>query len=138
MDSHASNFDQPEAVVIAFIKAMNAWELFAAGNSKRERASASSGINREMDAVFSHFCTSKDRAFGHQGSFQSPPEYDPLREVVIKSTIESARKALVDTRREAVLSGGEYRYVLHRTDGKWLIDNLKFREDDGSYSKAIL
>ena len=138
MNLPACRFDDPKAVVATFIRAMNAWELFASGLSKEDGITSRATVKEEVDAVFACFCTQKDRPYGRLGSFQSPPEYDPDHEEIIGFTIESSKKAFVDTRREAVLGGGEYRYALHLSDGKWLIDNLKFKEPDGSYSKAIL
>jgi len=138
MDPHECDYENPESVVAAFIRAMNAWELFAARHQKKEGSTPWPVVNREMGQVFSRYCTPKERPFGRQGSFQSPPEYDPAREEIVVARIESPMKALVDTRREAILGGGEYRYVLHRVGERWLIDNLKFKEEDGSFSKAIL
>jgi len=133
----ACRFDDPKTVVATFIRAMNAWELSAAGLTK-DGITSWPIIKQEVDTIFACFCTPKDRPCGRLGSFQSPPEYDPAHEEIIDFTMESPKKSFVDTRREAVLGGGEYRYVLHLCDGKWLIDNLKLKEPDGSYSKAML
>ena len=138
MDLPKCDFDDPEAVVASFVRAMNAWELEAAGLPKEDRADSWAEVRQKMDSVFAEFCTSEDRPYGRQGAFQSPPEYDPAREEVFRVTLESPKKAFVDTQRRAVLGGGEYRYVLHLCAGRWLIDNLKFKESDGSFSKAIL
>jgi hypothetical protein len=132
------DFGKPEAVVAAFIRTMNSWELFAANLPKAEGLTQWEKIDQQMDAIFAQYCTPKERKQGRQSSFQSPPEYDPKQEAIISTHIETATEAFVDTRRDVVLGCGNYRYVLHRKDGRWLIDNLKFRERDGSYSRAIL
>ena len=73
-----------------------------------------------MDAVFTMYCTARDRPYGRQASFQRPPEYDPERETITRTEI-LRNKAFVDTERVAVLGGGSYRYVLHKVAGRWLI-----------------
>jgi len=91
-----------------------------------------------MDSVFSRFCTLKERKLGRQGSFSKPPEYDPDKEEILDSEVDQARKrAYVITYRRATLGGGRHRYLLIRTDAKWLIDSLK-RETNGEWQNAIL
>lgn len=136
-----SEAKEPSQVVADFIQAMHEWELasWAARHACRDSGDPSSyqaGVAEACDLVFGAHCTSKDRPHGRQGSFSKPPEYDPAREVIGATSIDGDA-ATVDTTREAVLGGGNFRYVLHLVGGNWLIDNLKV-ERDGKWCKAIL
>jgi NTF2 fold immunity protein len=131
----------PEAVVSAFIHAMNGWELNAWEASRRARdtpdpASYWLEVKAGIDLVFAEYCTSRDRPEGRHASFQRPPEYDPNVERIIGFEL-AGDKAYVDTERQAPLGGGALRYTLHRRNGKWLIDSLKRKSGD-KWVRAIL
>lgn len=134
------NYDDPTSVVCAFIAAMNKWEISCADASKSAKASGNQSdwkwVLGTMNDVFGIYCTFKPRPHGRQGSFQRPPEYDPEKEKIISSSIDGQR-SMVDTTREAVLGGGNYRYTLLRQAGQWRIDNVKFDEGE-SWRNAIL
>jgi NTF2 fold immunity protein of polymorphic toxin system component len=122
----------PEAVVEAFIQAMNDWERRAWRVSRAARDSADPSscwpeIRATMDAVFATYCTPHERPHGRQGSFQKPPQYDPRSERVVRAAIDQDR-AYVETDRVSPLGGGAHRYTLHRRAHRWLIDNVK-RQD---------
>lgn len=138
-----SDFDHPTSVVSAFIQAMNRWETesWQAERSCRttdDPFSYQADVRAKMDAIFSSFCTPKDRKYGRNGSFQKPPEYDPQHEKILETEIDENRKrAYVTTYREAVLGGGRHRYSLTRRGNRWLIDTLK-RERRGEWQSVIL
>ncbi len=131
----------PESIVMAFIHAMNEWELsaWAASRQAHDTSNPESywpDVTAGLEQVFAEFCTSRERLQGRQASFQRPPEYDPTSERIIASEI-IGDKAHVDTIREAPLGGGLLRYLLHRGSDKWLIDNVKQKSGD-TWIKAIL
>lgn len=127
----------PANVVRAFILDMNAWEIEA--NAARRRArdtpqpdSYQGAIQASVAEIFRRRCTDRVRGQGRvlNPSFQRPPEYDPRTETVQSETIDGPSRATVETRRDAILGGGRYRYTLHRRQGAWLIDSLQHFEDD--------
>ena len=100
----------PESIVMAFIHAMNEWELsaWAASRQAHDTSNPESywpDVTAGLEQVFAEFCTSRERLQGRQASFQRPPEYDPTSERIIASEI-IGDKAHVDTIREAPLGGG--------------------------------
>jgi hypothetical protein len=128
-------------VVAAFIRAMHEWELasWAAARACRDSDDPGSylaGVAEACSRIFKAYCTPRDRPYGRQNSFSRPPDYDPERETVGAQSIKG-RIATVDTTREAVIGGGEHRYVLHLVGGEWLIDNLKI-EQDGKWDRVNL
>ena len=125
-DQNSCDHSDPESVVLAFIAAMNRWEI-ACWEASRAAGDAydMASAKKTMDDVFDVYCTPKPRPYGRQGSFQKPPEYDPKNEKIIGTSIKG-RKSTVDTDRNAVLAGGKYRYTLFLKDGQWRIDNLKY------------
>jgi hypothetical protein len=116
---------EPEDVVRSFIVAMNRWEnesarIFDAWEITPEH------FNREaQEQVFNEFCTPKKRKYGRLGSFQQPPEYDPVLEDVMDSRTVSKSRVEVDTVRREMNTKTNYTYVLLKKGGAWLIDSLK-------------
>ena len=130
----------PEAVVMAFIEAMHAWEVDAWAESRRARGTPKAqdylvDVSAACDRVFARFCTARKRPQGRNASFSRPPEYDPATERVVATHIDG-NSAVVDTLRAALL-GGAFRYRLRRHAGAWLIDSVK-REQDGAWIPHIL
>jgi len=130
-----------EAVVAAFIRAMNTWEE----NAWRSMRAASEtwtpesywpGIVASLKLVFDEFCTDRERPNGRLGSYQHPPEYNPATEHV-RDSQSLGRKARVDTERRAILGGGTLRYTLVRRGDRWLIDNVKRRNGDGWHREIL-
>lgn len=135
------DYRSPASVVMAFIAAMNRWETesWQAMRAARNTITPDSyraEVNHRMIRIFQAYCTDKERPHGRTGSFQSPPECDPKKETVTSTTVEK-RKALVETTRQTVLGGGEYRYVLFMQADQWRIDNLKYKCGE-KWEKAIL
>lgn len=136
-------FNEPTSVVSAFIAAMNKWEIeswnaMQAARESEKPFSYQEGVSMRMKKIFDLYCTKKERKYGRLGSFQQPPVYDLSMEKIISIAIdEKSIKAVVESEREAILSGGKYRYVLFRKNGKWLIDNLK-HERNRKWERAIL
>jgi hypothetical protein len=136
------DFSDPESVVSCFIHAMHQWELDSHALSRSARnsedpSSYQSSVLASMVAISDRFCTPKPRTYGRNGSFQNPPEYDPQRESINECEIKGSR-ASVFTYRDSILGGGRYRYSLKRRANRWLIDTLKWFNEDGSESSAIL
>lgn len=132
-----SSHPEPEQVVQAFIRAMNAWEREAArisepfssggGVSATSHTAAQTRIDASLDEVFRSCCTerARTRPYRRHASYQIPPEYDPRLEKVVRRDIDGHR-ALVETLRDAPLGGGR-QYVLHRHGEAWRIDSVKRR-----------
>ncbi len=131
----------PEAVVGAFIAAMNRWELQAWEARRRARGTPTPEsywpeVTAALERVFAEFCTARKRKQDRAESFQKPPEYDPDTERIVASE-SSDDRAFVDTERQALLGGGRYRYTLHRKNGRWLVDNLQ-HHSEGKWVRCIL
>ncbi|NOS82559.1 MAG: hypothetical protein E8D46_00225 [Nitrospira sp.] len=140
-DASMHESSSPESVVTAFIHAMNEWEVsaWAARRQARDTSDPESywpEVSAKVERIFTKFCTPRERPYGRQASFQRPPEYEPKTEQIVGSEIVGA-KAHVDTERQAPLGGGSLRYVLHRHDDRWRIDNVKQKDRD-KWIKAIL
>ena len=132
----AEEGDDPATVVRKFIAAMHAWELSAAASAKLADAAGESfgdpkyGVLDRMAAVFAEYCTPKARPYGRNGSFATPPEYDPASEEILSTLVESPRRAVVETQRRSGF-GNRMLYVLARRKGRWLLDSAKFQIGGG-------
>lgn len=137
------NFDDPGSVVTSFITEMNSWEIAAWQAQRACRNSSDPGayqdaVLQEMNRIFRTYCTQRERKYGRQGSFQRPPEYDPITERISNVSInESQRRAYVTTERKITFAGGIYQYVLHKKRLQWLIDSLRY-DVDGKWQNHIL
>jgi hypothetical protein len=137
------NFEDPGSVVTSFITAMNSWEVAAweaqrACRDSSDPASYQVTVLQEMNRIFCTYCTLRERKYGRQGSFQRPPEYDPITEHIASVSVnESQRRAYVTTERQATFAGGIYQYVLQKIGGQWLIDSLRY-DVDGEWNSHIL
>ncbi len=136
------DYDDPASVVLCFIRAMHDWEseshrLRRAAKGTADPSSYKGAVLDLMNDVFRQFCTPKPRPYGRNGSFQNPPEYDPESESIVNSDVHGLTASVV-TCRNAIIGGGHYHYDLKRRGDCWLIDTLKFREDNGTESRAIL
>lgn len=137
--SDLPSFDgnDPESVVHTFIRAMNAWETYANRVSREQKAAAWPEIHRSQKIIFDAFCTQRDRKQGRLGSYQRPPEYDPDAEKVVGVEPVTSSKTHVVTERDAILGGGQYRYVLLRKRNRLFIDSVKFFDGD-KWQNSIL
>ena len=137
------DFNEPGSVVMAFIGAMNLWEIesWQASQAASEAGTPAAyleEVNLNMSQVFQAFCTPKERKNGRQGSFQHPPQYDPQNEKIESDSIaKNGKKAFVETQREAAFGGGAYRYTLTKPADRWLIDSVK-RLRDETWENAVL
>jgi hypothetical protein len=143
-DGPAGAGQEPADVVRGFIAAMNAWEIDAHAASRLARDSPQPDsyqgkIRAGVTAIFGCFCTDRERKQGRvlNPVFQKPPEYDPGSETVVSVTARNSSSIAVETKRDAILGGGRYRYLLRRGAGTWLIDNVQ-RFDGGTWRQHIL
>jgi hypothetical protein len=129
VDAKASNvdFSRPEAVVRGLIIAMNQFERNA------RRADSPATRLDMMNAVYDRFCTQKDRPYGRNGSYRTPPEYDPDAEYLIESKLVNQRRAEIITRNDD--EGVEYLYVLLRKAGSWRVDSKQYRLVGGRWGR---
>jgi hypothetical protein len=131
-----------ESVVTAFIRAMHEWELDAWRTERGARQGRDpepwTEIRAGQERVFAAYCTTRDRPYGRQASFQHPPEYDPAGEDVSGVEVRG-RTAQVETERRAPLGGGRRRYQLQARADRWLIDSVKGLADgSGRWENRIL
>ncbi|REK28190.1 MAG: hypothetical protein DWQ42_05590 [Planctomycetota bacterium] len=136
------NEQSPEKVLRGFISSMHRWELDAWARSRAVRdmpdpSSYQAEVMEKMKAIFAEFCTSKERPYGRQGSFQKPPEYDPHAEEVVEINHVSPHRTEITTQRSTGFSE-KRRYVLLKENGRWRIDNAKAVNEDGTTRQATL
>lgn len=129
IEQHPQSDESPQTIVESFICAMNAWELEAADLSRQCRNTSEPEaywpeIRKKLAVIHEQFLTPRKRVYASEPSFQRPPAYDPQKENICLVEVES-RQATVETHRKAVLGGGQYRYLLQKIAGKWLIDSVK-------------
>jgi hypothetical protein len=140
-DAYMHEASSPESIVTAFIHAMNEWER-SAWDARRQARDTSNPesywpeVTAGLEQVFAGFCTSRERPYGRQASFQRPPEYDPKTERIVGSEIVGD-KAHVETERQALFGGGPRRYVLRLRNDRWFIDHVK-QMSEGKWAKVIL
>lgn len=128
VDRNVSNVDDndPVSVVRGLILEMHRFEK-AAPQAKNVKE-----LLKLQDAVYQRFCTAKDRPYGRNGSYQSPPEYQPNNEYLIDCTYPNPRRAEVFTRNDKNIPT-EYLYVLLKKGGRWLVDSKKYRLVGGEW-----
>lgn len=119
----------PAEVVVAFINAMNAWEISCYERARKVRGTDSSEsewakFHIELLSIHALYLTLRKRVYAEQVSFQKPPGYDASKESVISCTIEG-KVALVQTMRVITLGSGQFQYKVRLIDSVWRIDNLK-------------
>ena len=143
-DSHPTDCEDPSRIVQSFISEMHAWETAA---SIAERATRETNrpdshwadVKATVDSIFMTYCTPKSRPYGRNASFRQPPEYNPDTEKITNVDFSAdGRRAFVDTFRDDPIEGGNRRYVLFRSGGKWLIDNVKLVDKGGTTAQLIL
>ncbi len=132
------DYSSPEHVLRSFVFAMNRFETQAAALYKASSTPGAtmSAIKVLMQAVFDAYCTPIERPYGRQGSFAMPPEYDPDGENLTQLALKGPRRAELVTRdkREEY----EFRYVLLKRGGRWLIDSKQRRLVGAKWNKAVL
>jgi hypothetical protein len=74
VETSQCDFDDPASVVLAFVAAMNGWEvrswqLQRACRDSDDPSSYQPDVLSEMAAIFALYCTPKERKFGRNGSF---------------------------------------------------------------------
>lgn len=137
--------EDPASIVTSFIKSMHGWELEAAAAKRLARAAgeeSNTGYAIEtLQAVFRQHCTTRasERPQGRLAApfFQKPPEYDPANERIVTTSSENPHTTTVETERTAVLGEGRYRYQLHKVDGGWLIDSVKYLQEEKWISHTL-
>jgi len=121
--------NSPHEVIVAFIDAMNAWEISCVERARKLRGTDSTEalwgpFREELLSIHALYLTSRKRVYAEQVTFQKPPKYDSSKESVISSSIEG-KTAVVQTRRVMLLGGGRYEYKLKLIDSFWKIDTVK-------------
>ena len=121
---------------------MHQWEVesWAASHAVKNNADPSSiftEIKDKQETIFEKFCTQKPRPYGRLGSFQKPPEYDPLHEYILDVTEERKGRVLIRTKQTTGFQETFQYVLLWRTSG-WRIDNKKIIDSDGSVHQHCL
>ncbi len=134
--------EQPEKVLLEFISQMNLWEKSASKAQREvkdtpEPDSYFPTIQKSLDAIFERYCTRKERPLGRQGSFCSPPEYDPEQEEMENVEKVSNKRVEIQTQRNSGFFEKRL-YVLIRKKDQWLIDHVKTIGEDGATERGIL
>lgn len=127
---HRQSDDSPQTTVESFISAMNAWELEATDLSRECRKTAEPEaywpeIKKKLAVIHEQFLKQRKRVYASEPTFQRPTAYDSQNENVTLVEVESLQ-ATVATYRNALIGGGQYRYILKKIEGKWLIDSVKY------------
>ncbi len=132
-----AEIDAAKAVLYAFFKAMNEWEVSYVRRQKAAGKQSKGGMvteevweacREDCRQIFSQYCTPKKRAYGRPENVSagSPPDYeaDPRQEPVTSIETPTRRRIVIETRQEFNV---KYRcqYVLLKKGDRWLIDNKK-------------
>ena len=119
------DYSDPRSVLLAFFTAMNAWEKECWQRRKEpDIVGRQTQAREEMEAIFEAYCTPKERKYGRLGSFSNPPEYDPVAETILSVT-EAKNRCQIETQQSTGFCHKNL-YVLHRKDGRWLVDNKQW------------
>ena len=141
------------AVVLAFVSAMNDWEIRRYYRSRvdhgyeftAERDSRLAGPMSadELDAqylsLFGQYCTDRKRKYGgFPGSFSAKGRYCGISENTVVEVIRPK-----PARIELICTGGEfpdqqYKFVVFKTDKGWLIDNAYTRNMKNEWDRCHL
>ncbi|GMU62578.1 MAG: hypothetical protein AMXMBFR34_43410 [Myxococcaceae bacterium] len=124
----------PSERVLAFIQAMNRWELDSWAAYRQVRSTPdptafSDQSARALGEIVREFCVAAQAEIHGATPFGRPPHHDPSTEQVVSERREPGGDALVETLRTgAVLGAGRYRYRLRKENGRWRILALEKEE----------
>lgn len=126
----------PDAMVLAFIGAHNAWEHYAwrVDQSHPHREMAGEAAQAAYAMLSWKFCLP---GHPHQPlAYGNEPTHDPARERIVDSQ-RTADTAVVRTAREKELGTqtvtDDYEYHLKHADGRWFVASVLYVCDDGKY-----
>ncbi|MFZ5987021.1 MAG: NTF2 fold immunity protein [Bacillota bacterium] len=140
-DIHQEEIDMALQVVLEFVERMNAWETKMYYHSriknnmfvKAEHENKFKGLNdddliNEYYSIIEDMCTKKKRVYGgHPTKYGKPPTYSGISiDAIIDSLFVKEDRIEIDTK-GGCFPDQEYKFVLFKRKGKWLIDNLKTR-----------
>ena len=130
--------NEPEEQLRRFIEAMEKWET-ETWKAMKEAERTSSPDSYEQAArqhlvtIFEEFCTPKRRAHGRieNLSVASPSDYC-TRNLNLAARQSTPRRAVFTATSSRRGIASKFVYVLLNQDGRWLVDNKKVINDDGS------
>lgn len=127
--------EDAQATLNNFIHAMSGWELFYY-HEVREKGMTSirEQMKKDLDEIFSNFCTLKERKQGRQVSLNcsDPPTYSPDEEILHNELLRN--KAIFVTQQHTGFEE-KYRYTLNFKSNEWRIDK---KERFSSYENKWL
>jgi hypothetical protein len=131
------DYSDPQAVLVAFFTAMNAWERerWKRRNEPDMQAEQARGL-AAMNQIFADHCTPKERKYGRLGSYSNPPEYDPKTEAILSVEVQG-KKAFIETQQSTGFSH-RCKYTLMLQDGRWLVDNKQWLDHEGKWCRCGL
>ena len=143
------NIQACEDAVVGYCQAINEWERIRSILGRIENGQSTSASDRESVAgltlqshceahkrIFERFIVPRDRKFGSSPGVPNSWSKEGSYYDVDPDTIRAVQFPAED-RAEVVaewgfqLPGGTTMFVLKRTNGTWLIDNLKIAVDNG-------
>jgi len=132
--------DQPEERLRLFIIAMEKWESESWQAMKQaERTSNPKSYEdparRRLIAIFQEFCTPKERPYGRVDnlSLANPSDYCSTKLVLTPRKLSPRRGVFVATSAQRGLVT-QWVFVMLKQDGRWLVDNKKATNANGSES----
>ena len=138
--------NHPDAVAVLkkFIAEMHDWEAACAAEDEKyeddeesDLSAISAGQHLKCDAIFSRYCTRKDRKQGRNGSYAMPPRYNASEEVT--DIEEKNSKKLVITTQQHTGMKDKVRYTLLFAKGEWRLDhNERYSSYENKWVKANL
>jgi hypothetical protein len=140
INAHAkmNTSDEPVPQLRGFIDAMEKWETETWKAMKTAERTATpdsfqSPARQQLSVVFEEFCNPKRRAYGRGENlcFASPSDYCTLGLNLQLRKFTSRRAVYVtESSRRGIAS--KFVYVLLKQEGRWLVDNKKALNEDGS------
>jgi hypothetical protein len=123
----------PAAVLRDFIRAMNRWEIDSLATIEADPQAGGDVILAAQQDVFALYCTDRKRPYGRQGSFGSPPTYDPAEVLIGQAEPRKLRAELTTRHGER-----EYFYVALCKKGLWRLDSKRQRHIGGDWFDDVL
>lgn len=91
----------------------------------------------DLKNIYRKYCTPKKRKYTRLGSYGIPPNYDPSIEKIVDVVLDDPNKIIVYSQREFGIRT-QYKYIVLRSNQKWLIDSRQRLDENGRWRNVVL